>query len=77
MTLADYDMVMHENVMAIIAAEETLKVLRRFEDRLHRRLGIEFHSREPGFASWTHPKLVCYYNSPRDIIEALERKGKS
>lgn len=77
MTVEDYDLVMSQNWAAIVATEEALKVLRRFADRLHRGLGITEHSRDPGFATWTHPKLSRYYNSPREIIEALEREGKS
>ncbi len=47
-----------------------------FENRIYKSAGIQCHDRGPGFPCWTHPEFVGYCNTPRQVIEAIEKQSK-
>ena len=48
--------------------------LRAEEDRLFKDAGLSCHGYEPDAPCWTHKGLAAYYNTAREVIEALEKK---
>jgi len=57
-----------------VKANEMLKAAAQLEEDTHAEFGVRHVHRDPGFKCWTHPDLEGYHESPRAVMEALEKQ---
>ena len=74
MTLEEYDQRIRHAINVQIDGDKLAAAGRALESELYRDAGIEWHTRDPGFPCCAHNALPGYYNSPREVVEALEAK---
>ena len=46
-------------------------------DGLLKEFRIVFVNRDPGFACWTHAELRQYFDTPEEVLAALDRKQQT
>lgn len=72
MTLKEYDLVLDSVWQMRYLANKIKSDADSLYHKLHKEMGIECHSRDPGFPCWTHTYLGKYYETERQVVEALD-----
>ena len=74
MTLAEFDKRIAKACKLRCEGDRLRKEACNLEEETIRVAGVEHHSREPGFACWSAPEIPRYFNSPREVVEQIEKK---
>lgn len=75
MTIGQFDCLVESLAIVRGHAKDILSNSEVAEENLYHALGLICHSREPGFACWTHKDLAGYFNTPRECyIRLLESR---
>jgi len=73
MTLAEFDAEMDHADTARRRGKFLLLRADGLEEAACRRAGIVHVERDPGFPCWTAEGLAGYYDTPRQVVEAMEK----
>jgi hypothetical protein len=70
LTLEQFDQAMERAANMDRLSRQMLADSKNIEEAAYKKAGLECHHREPGFPCWTHQKIIGYFNTPRQALEA-------
>lgn len=76
MTLQEYDKKMADVAKMHKEARAIDMLALWTEEKIYKDACLECHSREPGFPDWTSSEIHGYFNTPRQVLEAIQAQAE-
>ncbi len=76
MTLEEFDIRMANAAKLRELSNDMLLLAHRWEDAAAKAAGVVYVNREAGFPCWTAEGSGCYYGTPREALQAIERANR-